>query len=199
MPRHSVEGHYHNKLPIGPTGATGPMGPYGRPGDTGPEGPTGRDGSTGPTGPKGNKGDTGPVGPTGRIGIRGLQGETGPTGPKGKDGISLLLKGSLVHEIYLEDIKNPSIGDTYLIANSELRTWNGEEWKPCGLIQGPTGPQGPRGYEGSRGPMGPQGAMTSEDVLNVPYTNEASSEITNIATALDYIFKQLGIILKIKI
>ena len=192
MPRHSVEGHYHQNLPIGPTGCTGPMGVMGRPGDTGPIGPTGREGDKGDTGPRGATGDIGPTGPTGRPGTKGETGPEGPTGPKGQDGLSFRIIGGVPHEIYLDDIKNPSIGDTYLVGNTSLYTWNGKEWILAGTIIGPTGPQGPRGYQGDRGPQGLQGAMTPEDVLNTPYTTDVNSEITNIKEALDYIFKLFG-------
>lgn len=193
MPRHSFEIHYHDNLPIGPTGPTGPMGIIGRPGEQGLDGPTGPKGDIGPTGGFGIKGDTGNIGPTGKIGLRGLQGITGPTGPRGNNGASLILSGGVPDETYLKDLESTAkIGESYLVANSMICTWNGKTWDTLGYIQGPTGPTGPRGYEGSRGPMGLQGAMTPKDILNTPYDKTSiNSEIIDIKSALDYIFKIL--------
>jgi collagen type VII alpha len=67
----------------GATGNTGPTGPTGATGDTGQMGPTGITGSTGPTGPTGTAGDTGPTGSTGATGPTGSTGATGPTGSGG--------------------------------------------------------------------------------------------------------------------
>jgi len=64
--------------PVGPTGATGSIGP------TGPVGPTGATGSIGPTGPVGPTGATGSIGPTGPVGPTGATGSIGPTGATGK-------------------------------------------------------------------------------------------------------------------
>jgi hypothetical protein len=89
---------------VGPTGATGAIGPQGANGATGaagtagatgaagstgaagPIGPTGAAGAAGPAGPTGANGATGSIGPQGPIGNTGGQGATGPTGPTGATG-----------------------------------------------------------------------------------------------------------------
>ncbi|HOY14911.1 MAG TPA: hypothetical protein PLY70_17310, partial [Saprospiraceae bacterium] len=77
---------YAANSPMGPTGATGPMGNLGPTGATGPIGNTGATGGLGPPGATGPMGNPGPIGATGATGSMGLLGPTGATGLMGNPG-----------------------------------------------------------------------------------------------------------------
>ena len=65
-------------------------------------------------------------------------------------------------------------------------------------VRGPTGPTGPTGPIGEQGPQGdpgekgPQGDTGEIDVQDMAYTFPGIPQIVNVATALDYIIRNLG-------
>lgn len=57
---------------------------------------------------------------------------------------------------------------------------------------GPTGPIGEQGPQGDPGEKGPQGDPGEIDVQDMAYTFPGIPQIVNVATALDYIIRNLG-------
>ena len=111
-------------------GPEGPQGPKGEKGDKGDKGDTGAQGPQGVQGPKGDKGDTGTQGP---------RGEQGPQGPAG----TFNIKGTLLNESLLPSAAEASMGDAYLVLDTEVNAYDlyiiaGEEgnyyWQNTGIL-----------------------------------------------------------------
>lgn len=82
-----------------------------------------------------------------------VSGETGQIiewgAPIKQTGASIKIKGTLNNTLELPMTGN-EVGDAYVI-DGVLYVWNGEEWIPCGTIQGPAGEDGIDGVDGAPG------------------------------------------------
>lgn len=92
-------------------GPEGPEGPKGEKGDKGDKGDPGLPGPQGIQGPKGNPGAQGAQGP---------RGEQGPQGPAG----TFNIKGTLLNESLLPSASTASMGDAYLVLDTEVNAYD---------------------------------------------------------------------------
>ncbi len=144
---------------VGPTGATGPIGPIGVTGADGATGPTGADGADGATGAAGTDGATGATGPAGADGAIGATGPTGATGADGADGATGVA-GADGATGATGAQGDPATDDQTLTWNggtNEL-TISGGNTVVLPISGGSVGPTGAAGADGATGPTGPAGA-----------------------------------------